>query len=236
MYVVNRAFSNFMNVVEAFGGSLITAGLIALLLLRWGIRWFVFRKAGEKGWKSFIPFYGAYISYKIVWDGKIYWTLLLGLGATCLLSFPFFFLDEGLGTVLSLLLNTISLGAFFVAGMLRKYKMARSFGMQDKHFVGLCLMNNIFSCIAAFGDYEYQGVQYKDGIGVPSVLANMGQRPAAPVYQQPYQPAPQAYQPYQPQPEFQPPQDFQQPYQPAQPQQPIARRSDRANNPPYGQY
>ena len=52
-----------------------------------------------------------------------------------------------------------------------------------------CCLSSDSCCIAAFGDYEYQGVQYKDGIGVPSVLANMGQRPAAPVYQQPYQPA-----------------------------------------------
>lgn len=236
MYRASRAYS-FAAGFGNFTSSLMIALLISLLLIRWAVRYFVFRKAGEAGWKSFIPFYGAYTSYKIVWDGKIYWALMIAMAAGFTFSFPFFFLHTGVGYVLSLLLNTVTIGAYIFAEVLRKYKMSKSFGMKDKHFVGLCLLNNLFSCIAAFGEYEYQGVQYKDGIGVPAVLANMGKKPA-PVYQQPpqgYEYQPQAYQPYQqPQQNY----EYQAPAQPefqAAPQQPIARRSER-NNATYNQY
>jgi len=203
--------------IAAFFRSLIWALPLTMLLVHWGIRWFVFRKAGEKGWKSLIPFYGTYISYKIVWDGRIYWTLLLALGIGFTISFPCFLIGYTFGLFMSVLCNTVPLGAFIVAGILRRYKMARSFGMDEKHFIGLCLFNSLFSCIAAFGDYEYQGVQYKDGIGIPAALANIGKKPAAPV--QPQQPV-YYQQPYQAR-----------GYQPVQPQQPIARRSDRTNPP-----
>lgn len=224
--------------------SLITALLLSLLLVRWGIRYFVFRKAGEEGWKSFIPFFGAYTSYKIVWEGKIYWALLIAMGGGLTISLPFFLLDSDLGFVISLMINTVTFGAYFLCEVMRKFKMSRSFGMQDKHFVGLCLLNNIFSCIAAFGEYEYQGVQYKDGIGVPEVLVNMGKKPAPAQHRgyeyQPPQQSRQSYD-YPPQADYQQQEAYrpQEEYKPQEecqaPVQPVSRRSDR-NNSSYGQY
>ena len=43
---------------------------LALIILAIVAMWRIFTKAGEKGWKCLIPVYGAYVEYKIGWEGK----------------------------------------------------------------------------------------------------------------------------------------------------------------------
>ena len=59
MYSYGRASSSIPWV------SLIMAvGVIALMI---AAQWRLFTKAGEPGWKSIVPIYGAYTLYKLVW-------------------------------------------------------------------------------------------------------------------------------------------------------------------------
>ena len=70
------------------GGALAAAGIVSTLvalaiyvlqIIGW---WKIFTKAGEAGWKSLIPLYNLYILYKIRWESKYFWYLLLTVVAS----------------------------------------------------------------------------------------------------------------------------------------------------------
>lgn len=63
-----RELNYLMNSLSGFMasfGSYIIAALLSSVVLSFGIRWFIFKKAGQKGWKALIPFYSDYINYRI---------------------------------------------------------------------------------------------------------------------------------------------------------------------------
>ena len=55
---------------------LLMLSCIALLVLVLIATWKIFVKAGEKGWKSLIPFYSVYIQCRIAGIPKIFWIYL----------------------------------------------------------------------------------------------------------------------------------------------------------------
>lgn len=235
--------------LEALAGSLsafigpIIASLLSGVILTYCIRWFIFQKAGEKGWKALIPFYSDYINYKIAWDGRIYLALLVGTIASSVLGALFGLINAGLGMVVSVIISTVVAGAKAVASMILQFKFARAFGKNDYFAVGLYFLNNVFAAILAFGECKYQGAPTADGIGVPKALDNLGRKPEprydAPVQQPrpvqlPQQPMQQPVQ----QPLQQPPQQGYQSYQPyggyQQPRYP--QQSSTGSYPPAPQY
>ena len=213
--------------LEMFAGSLgsfigpIVATLLSGVILTYCIRWFIFVKAGQKGWKALIPFYSDYITYKIAWDGRIYLATLIASIASTVLGSIFGLIHPALGMFFSIVLSTVATAAKAIADQILNFKLARAFGKSDYFFVGLYFLNNVFTAILAFGECEYQGPP-KDKIGVPKFIEKFGkknndfvdyrdiqpmQRPAAPV--QPQQPMQQQFQQYQ-QPMGQYPQQYQQ--------------------------
>lgn len=64
---------------------MVLGGAYLILAFVWWLlqiiaNWRIFTKAGEPGWKSIIPVYGDYISYKIAWETGYFWaTLILGI-------------------------------------------------------------------------------------------------------------------------------------------------------------
>ena len=204
-----------MTILESLGGMIgnmagtIIATLLAPVILTYGIRWFIFKKAGEKGWKALIPIYSDYINYKIAWDGRIYKAIVLGHIASFLLGIILSWIHVGFSAFVTIVLNVVLAGAGAICGMILQFKMARAFGRNDYFAVGLYFLGNVFSAILAFGDSQYQGVPRNDGIGVPAFIRNLNDKmkapaPKAPVQQQPVQQpvqqaAPQQYQQYQPQ-------------------------------------
>ena len=213
--------------LEMFAGSLgsfigpIVATLLSGVILTYCIRWFIFVKAGQKGWKALIPLYSDYITYKIAWDGRIYLATLIASIASTVLGSIFGLIHPALGMFFSIVLSTVATAAKAIADLILNFKLARAFGKNDYFFVGLYFLNNVFTAILAFGECEYQGPP-KDKIGVPKFIEKFGkknndfvdyrdiqpmQRPAAPV--QPQQPMQQQFQQYQ-QPMGQYPQQYQQ--------------------------
>jgi len=147
-------------------------------LLPFAMRWFIFRKAGEKGWKSLIPFYSDYITYKIAWDGRIYLAIVLATVASFIINFIFGLIHFGFAIFTSLICFVPLMLANVVAGMVLQFKLARSFGQTDFFAVGMYFLGSVFSSILAFGGAKYKGPQLDDGFGVPTFIANMGNRAA----------------------------------------------------------
>lgn len=89
--------------------------------------WKLFEKAGEAGWKAIIPFYNAYIEFKIVYGNGLKFLLLL---------VP--------------ILNVILAFAMCI-------RLAHAYGKSTAFGVGLIFLSPIFIIILAFGDATYQG-------------------------------------------------------------------------------
>ena len=92
-------------------------------------QWIIFTKAGEAGWKIFIPFYANYIQFKITWGNG--WLFLL-------LCVP--------------VVNA-------VVSIMYVIKLAQCFGKGGGYAVGLIFLPFIFMPMLAFGDAQYLGPQ-----------------------------------------------------------------------------
>ena len=95
--------------------------------------WILFKKAGEKGWKSIIPIYNMVVLFRIA--GISPWWVLGYLAA----------IIPGVG---GLVVLGISIYAMI--------NLAKAFGKGTGFTVGLILLNTIFVMILAFGNSEYQ--------------------------------------------------------------------------------
>lgn len=91
--------------------------------------WKIFDKAGEKGWKSIIPIYNTYIFFKITWGNGWFFLLML---------IPF----------VNIVIYIITL-----------WKLAKVFDKGVGFFIGLLLLETIFTLILGFGSAEYVGIQ-----------------------------------------------------------------------------
>lgn len=236
-----------MAMLEMMGGTLgsfigpIVATLLSGVILTYCIRWFIFVKAGEKGWKALIPVYSDYITYKIAWDGRLYIALLVGTVASSLLGSIFGLINAGLGMFVSIVLSTVVASAKAIASLIMKFKLAHAFGKNDYFFVGLYFLNNVFTAILAFGECEYKGPQ-QDGVRIPKFIENFGRKndmagypPMQPMMSRPM---PQPQQPVAPQ---QYPQQYQQPmntgsYPVVQPQQQYQQPYNTGSYAPVQQY
>lgn len=113
----------------AGGGDIFTLiiGIVVALVMIAGM-WKMFSKAGEPGWASIIPFYNAYVLFKITWGSGIKFLLLL---------IPI---------------------ANFVVVIMTQIKLAKAFGKSTGFAVGLILLSPIFYVILGFDSSEYLGV------------------------------------------------------------------------------
>jgi len=98
-------------------------GIIAL--------WKILEKAGEPGWGAIIPFYNAYLLFKITWGNG--WSFLLML-------IP-------IANIVILIITMV--------------KLARAFGKSSGFAVGLVFLSVIFEYILAFDNSVYLGVPEK---------------------------------------------------------------------------
>ena len=102
-------------------------GLLIVYVLLIIAQWKMFTKAGEKGWKSLIPFYNFFVYCKII-DGNG-WKFLL-------LIIPI------VDIVYMIILNV---------------RTAKAFGKGTGFAIGLIFLLNIFTLILGFGSAQYIG-------------------------------------------------------------------------------
>ncbi len=137
--------------------NLVLFGILALVLV--GIsamdilgRWKVFTRAGEPGWKAFVPFYSEYTLFHIAWADKYFW-LWLGLLAAIQLARG----SGGLFGILGSLLALIFTAALAAVTWVSRRRLATAFG-KDKNFAaGLFLLGPVFMTMLGFSSAEYRG-------------------------------------------------------------------------------
>lgn len=126
--------------------------LIALVfsLIQIITHWFIFKKAGEDGWKALVPVYNTYTLCKIV--GVTPWWIVI--------SFIGGFI-AGMFEDLSFISNVITIYFNVVISL----SLAKSFGKSNGFGLGLFFFGPIFYLILAFDKEAYVGPSAIDPIG-----------------------------------------------------------------------
>ena len=104
------------------------------------VNWRILNKAGQGGWKQFIPIYRVYLEFKLYYKARIFWISIL-----LLISWFIPMSDD-----LKYALIVISVILFLFWILILQFKKAKSF---DKGFLfglGLIIMHPIFTPILAF--------------------------------------------------------------------------------------
>ena len=139
---------------------------ISILLIRsW---WIIYDKMGEKGWKCLIPFYGRYLLFHMVWEGKIYF---ISLALEVIASFFSAYIAADLlagvfaGSIGVIGGITVSTGLFLFAAifsaisfamrMMLNWRMVKCFGHGIGYFLGITFLPIFFLPILAYGRSYY---------------------------------------------------------------------------------
>lgn len=143
----------------AISSLMVLGGIYLVFAFAWWIlqiiaNWRIFTKAGEAGWKSIIPVYGDYISYKIAWQTAFFWmTLILTTIASCVEQYAN---PDGASIILTLIVAVIRI-ILAVLSILYNVKLARAFGRGIGFAIGLIFLQPIFLLILGFGNDSYFG-------------------------------------------------------------------------------
>ena len=141
------------------GGLLLLGGIYLVFAFIWWLlqiiaNWNILTKAGEAGWKSIIPVYSDYISYKIAWQPSYFW-LVFVLGIITSVANG---MADPNGTITTILL-IVSLIRIILAiiSILYCIKLSRAFGHGIGFAIGLMFLQPIFMLILGFGNDPYYG-------------------------------------------------------------------------------
>lgn len=136
---------------------MVLGGMYLIFAFVWWIlqiiaNWNIFTKTGEAGWKSLIPIYGDYVSYKIAWQTSYFWlNFILGILLSYVSNAN---LNESMFLSLIVILLKIALT---VINIMYCVKLARAFGRGIGFAIGLILLQPIFLLILGFGSDQYYG-------------------------------------------------------------------------------
>lgn len=142
-------FSILISLISA--GSAVAA--LGFAILEAAASWFLFKKAGEPGWKSLIPIYNGYVAYKIAWRTEFFWVALLLSNLGDLL----WDWGNGEGPLLALLFGGLLLVLYAVLDFFYCVKLARAFGKGLLFAIGLVVLKPVFIFLLAFSSAQYRG-------------------------------------------------------------------------------
>lgn len=111
--------------------------------------WFVFKKAGEKGWKAIIPIYNEYITYKIAGIKNWFWWSLL-------IAFVIWFIG-GFFPDYQQIFTSVALCICGIITIVKNFKLARNFNWGVFTSILFVLFNWICVLILWFGKSQYKG-------------------------------------------------------------------------------
>lgn len=156
----------------AIGSTVIVVCSIAWYVLKVVGDWKIFEKAGEKPWKSLIPFVNTYTEYTIAWKGmygviSIICSLIVSYYNSVSRTYRVYAAQTAQGstvvavpvppsTFLTILAVIAGIIMIVIIVMKAKY-LAAAFGKTTKFAVGLFFFEDIFRVVLGFGKDKYIG-------------------------------------------------------------------------------
>lgn len=113
--------------------------VLYFIIVKYTSMWFIFGKAGEKGWKALIPLYNIYLLYKISFQGK---------------ENLHYFIEYMLFSVLTIILPTFLILSLIIK-LTQYYKLGKTFGKKTWFCICTALVPIIFMPIIAFDSSNY---------------------------------------------------------------------------------
>ena len=148
----------------ALGGLIVTASILAAIyyILLIIAEWKIFKKAGEAGWKSLIPFYNTYIIYKISGIKAWFWYLLIVSIGCYIIATANGGIQYNDNMEISSSTNMIAIFATIfnvvfgsIVAIYVNYRLAKAFKKGIGFTLGLIFLPNIFTLILGFGSAKY---------------------------------------------------------------------------------
>ena len=118
-------------------------------------RWRVFTKAGLAGWKSLIPLYSEYCTFRISWKTTFFWIVLAAGFASGILT-GMIENSENVSTFVTLLAGLLGM-VITVINLVMNIKLSRRFGHGVLFGLGLMFLSPLFTMILGLGESEYLG-------------------------------------------------------------------------------
>ena len=138
--------------VFALGGT-VAVVMLVIAILMYVITCFgfakMFKKAGEAGWKAFIPFYNTYILYKRCWNTKMFFVWLALDIVSGVIS------GAAENSVIFAILYLVVLVALIVIRALSYGRISKAYGNGIGTAVGFFFLPTIFSWIVGLGKAQY---------------------------------------------------------------------------------
>lgn len=137
---------------QKLAGLLITFGIavIVLIILFFIAEWRILTKAGEKGWKSLIPFYNVFISHHIVGMSHV-WFILEVITWVIEIAFEILRFPEPI-----VICFGIAVGIFtFISELVHVIKMCNCFSKRTGFKIGMFFFPSLFMLILAYGKAKY---------------------------------------------------------------------------------
>ena len=122
-------------------------------------RWRVFDKAGIAGWKSLIPIYSDYCTYKIAWKTSYFWIVFAaGIVSAFVSNSISGYTDAGEAVPFMLsLISTVCGLTVMVINLIMNLSLSARFGRGILFVLGLTFFGPIFYMILGLGASEYHG-------------------------------------------------------------------------------
>lgn len=150
MYINYANESAIESLIMAFSSVLAVYSAISFII--WLIEligyWKVYRKAGEHGWASLIPFYSTFVLYRITWKNG--WLFLIPVILGVIIPFAAFSMNAISGLVIIL----CAIGSFVMKCMTSN-KLAKAFGYGTGFTLGLIFLSFIFVPVLGFGKTRF---------------------------------------------------------------------------------
>ena len=142
-------------------------GIIMSFFFMWALwyvlclisRWKVFDKAGIAGWKSLIPIYSDYCTYKIAWKTSYFWIVFAaGIVSAFVSNSISGYTDAGEAVPFMLsLISTVCGLTVMVINLIMNLSLSARFGRGILFGLGLTFFGPIFYMILGLGASEYHG-------------------------------------------------------------------------------
>ncbi len=114
--------------------------------------WRIFKKAGEKGWKSLIPIYSLFVEHRVIGMRHIWLILDLCAIAT---EFVLDLFEDGFDENVKFVVAVIIAVITFIGLVLRVHHLGNCFGKGTGFKIGLFFIPGLFSLILGFGSAKY---------------------------------------------------------------------------------
>ena len=121
----------------------------------------LFKKFGEKSWKSLVPIYNTYILYKYAWSKKVFWIYLASStifnGAQIVTKNLMDKNPDNMWIALIILIGMMFGIVTAVCSILYAFRLAEAFGRGKIFSIGILLVYSVFVAVLGFGKIKYVG-------------------------------------------------------------------------------